>query len=306
MFTWRYHVASLAAVFLALAVGVLLGVAVSGKVSDATESLNEAERDQLRQDLQEANESLDLADRRRETAEALIERAYPALMDRRLEGRRVTVVFLGPVQGDIRATIERTLADAGSGRPGQLIAIDTPIDAQELDDALQGDERLAAFADQGDNFTELGEALGRELLEADETTLWGLLTGQLVEERAGTNTLAVDGAVVIRSWRPSSEEADEESRATETLLDGLVEGLKSSGFPVVGVESLSALGDESQIEAYRQQGLSSVDNIDTLAGRVALAVLLAGGQPGQYGLKDSATDGVAPPIDPIPEGASGG
>jgi hypothetical protein len=306
MLTWRYHVASLAAVFLALAVGVLLGVAVSGKVSDATESLNEAEQDQLRQDLREANESLDLADRRRETAEALLERAYPALMDRRLEGRRVTVVFLGPVQGDIRATIERTLADAGSGRPGQLIAIDTPIDAQELDDALQGDERLAAYADQGDNFAELGEALGRELLGADETTLWGLLTSQLVEERAGTNTLAVDGAVVIRSWRPASDEADEETRATETLLDGLVEGLKSSGFPVVGVESLSALGDESQIEAYRQQGLSSVDNIDTLAGRVALAVLLAGGEPGHYGLKDSAIDGVAPPIDPVPEGASGG
>jgi hypothetical protein len=307
MFTWRYHVASLAAVFLALAVGVLLGVAVSGKVSDVTESLNEAERDQLSRDLREANESLDLADRRRETAEALLERAYPALMDRRLEDRRVTVVFLGPVQGDIRATIERTLADAGSGRAGQLIAIDTPIDPQELEDALQGDERLAAYADQGDDFAALGEALGRELLEADETTtLWGLLTAQLVEERAGTNTLAVEGAVVIRSWRPASGEADEATRATETLLDGLVDGLKSSGFPVVGVESLSALGEESQIEAYRQQGLSSVDNIDTLSGRVALAVLLAGGQPGHYGLKDSATDGVAPPIEPVPEGASGG
>src|SRR5919106_1818182 len=265
MFTWRYHVASLAAVFLALAVGVLLGVAVSGKVSDVTESLNEAERDQLSRDLREANESLDLADRRRATAEALIERAYPVLMDRRLEDRRVTVVFLGPVQGDIRATIERTLADAGSGRPGQLIAIDTPIDAQELDEALQGDERLVAYADQGDNFVELGEAPGRGLFEADE-----------------------------------------ETRPTETFLDGLLEGLKSSGFPVVGVESLSALGDESQIETYRQQGLSSVDNIDTLAGRVALAVLLAGGQPGHYGLKDSATDGVAPPIESIPEGASGG
>ena len=306
MFTWRYHVASLAAVFLALAVGILLGVAVSGKVSDATESLDAAQRDQLRNDLREANESLDLADRRRETAEALIESAYPALMDRRLEGRRFTVVFLGPVQADIRAAIERTLADAGSGRPGQLIAIDTPIDAQELDDALNGDEELAAFADQGDDFTELGEALGRELFEAEETALWGSLTGQLVEERAGTNTLAVEGAVVVGSWRPPSGATEEETRATETLLDGLLEGLRSSGFPVVGVESLSALGDESQVEAHRRRGISSVDNIDTFAGRLALAMLLAGGQPGQYGLKDTATDGVAPPIEPVPEGASAG
>jgi Copper transport outer membrane protein, MctB len=306
MFTWRYHVASLAAVFLALAVGILLGVAVSGKVSDAAESFEDAERDQLRQDLQEASESLDLADRRRETAEALLERAYPALMDGRLEGRRFTIVFLGPVQADIRAAIERTLADAGSGRPGQLIAIDTPIDAQELDDALNGDETLAAYANEGDDFAELGEALGRELFEAEETTLWGSLTGQLVEERAGTNTLAVEGAVVVRSWQPASDEADEAGLATETLLDGLLAGLRSSGFPVVGVESLSALGDESQVETYRRQGISSVDNVDSPAGRLALAVLLAGGQPGQYGLKDTATDGVAPPIEPLPNEASGG
>lgn len=306
MFTWRYHVASLAAVFLALAVGVLLGVAVSGKVSDATESLDAAREDRLRQDLQEANQSLDLADRRREAAEALIQTAYPALMDRRLEGRRFTVVFLGPVQGDMRTAIERTLADAGSGSPAQLIAIDTPIDAQELDDALNGDEELATYANQGEDFTELGEALGREVFVAEETALWSSLTRQLVEERAGTASLAIEGAVIVHSWQPPSGASDEETRATETLLDGLMEGLKNTGFPVVGVESLSALGEESRIALYTDRGISSVDNLDTLAGRLALAVLLAGGQPGHYGLKDSATDGVAPPIEPVPEEASGG
>jgi hypothetical protein len=227
-------------------------------------------------------------------------------MDRRLEGRRFTVVFLGPVQSDIRAAIERTLTDAGSGRPGNLIALDMPIDAQELDDALNGDETLAAYADQGDDFSELGEALGRELFVAEETTLWSSLTRQLVEERAGTASLAVEGAVVVRSWQPPAGASDEETRATETLIDGLLQGLTGSGFPVVGVESLAALGDESEVDAYRELGLSSVDNVDTLAGRLALAVLLAGGQPGHYGLKDSATDGVAPPIEPVPEEASGG
>jgi hypothetical protein len=306
MFTWRYHVASLAAVFLALAVGILLGVAVSGKVSDATESFEEAERDRLRQDLREANESLDFANRRRDTAEALIESAYLALMDRRLEGRRVTVVFLGPVQGDVRAAIERTLADAGSGRPGQLIAIDTPIDGQELEDTLGGDEELASFAGRDGDYGELGEALGRELFDAEETALWGSLTAQLVEERAGTNALAVEGAVVVRSWQPPAGATEEETRATETLLDGLLEGLSASGFPVVGAETLSAFGGESQIDFYRDRGVSSIDNVDTLSGRVALAMLLAGGQPGHYGLKDSATDGVAPPIEPVPGEASAG
>lgn len=308
MFTWRYHVASLAAVFLALTVGILLGVAVSGKVSDATEALNANERDRLRQELQQAQDRADLSDRRRASSESLIEAAYPALMDGRLEGMRFAILFLGPVQGDVRATLERTLADAGSGRPGRLIALDTPIDVQELDEVLTGDETLATYVEEGDDFTELGEALGRELIERGESPLWGALSAQLVEERSGTSSLAVDGAVVIRSWRaPPSDNVEEaeQTRATMTLVDGLVEGIKSGGFPVVGVETVAALGEETQIDLYRQQGISSVDNVDTLAGRLALALLLAGGPPGHYGLKDSATDGVTPPIEPLPAEPSG-
>jgi hypothetical protein len=308
MFTWRYHVASLAAVFLALAVGILLGVAVSGKVSDATEALNEDERNRLRDELEQARERAELSDRRRVSADALIERAYPALMESRLEDGRFAILFLGPVQGDVRSAVERTLVDAGSGRPGRLIALDTPVDVQELDEVLAGDEMLAAYAEEGDDFTELGEALGREFIERGESPLWGALSAQLVEERSGTSSLAVDGAVVIRSWRPTGDDLDEttETQATMTLVDGLVEGMKSSGLPVVGVETLAALGEESQIDLYRQQGISSVDNVDTLAGRLALALLLAGGPPGNYGLKDSATDGVTPPIEPVPAEASGG
>jgi hypothetical protein len=55
-------------------------------------------------------------------------------------------------------------------------------------------------------------------------------------------------------------------------------------------------------EAYRGEGISSVDNVDTPAGRVALAFVLAGGEPGHYGIKDSATDGVAPPVETLPGG----
>jgi len=41
MFDLRYHLASLAAVFIALAVGILLGVAISGKLS-AADTIGEA------------------------------------------------------------------------------------------------------------------------------------------------------------------------------------------------------------------------------------------------------------------------
>ena len=64
---------------------------------------------------------------------------------------------------------------------------------------------------------------------------------------------------------------------------------------MVGVETTTEAA--SAIDLYRTQGVSSVDDVETISGRVALALLLAGGTPGHYGVKDSATDGVAPPID---------
>ena len=41
--------------------------------------------------------------------------------------------------------------------------------------------------------------------------------------------------------------------------------------------------------------------MDTRAGRLALALLLAGAAPGSYGLKPTATDGVLPPTEPLVE-----
>ena len=47
---------------------------------------------------------------------------------------------------------------------------------------------------------------------------------------------------------------------------------------------------------FRAAGLSTVDDVDTPVGRLALALLLAGAPPGQYGVKDA--DGVAAPLQP--------
>ena len=51
MFTFRYHLVSLAAVFIALAVGTLLGAAISGKLGDAEDALTKDRIDSLNEQL---------------------------------------------------------------------------------------------------------------------------------------------------------------------------------------------------------------------------------------------------------------
>jgi Copper transport outer membrane protein, MctB len=304
MFGLRYHVASLAAVFVALAVGILLGVAVSGKVTDAGEDIElqnlKDDNENLRSELEAARAAEQAATERGEGAEELFARAYQTLMEGRLEGKSVAVIFLGPADGSVRADVEGALADAGAGAPTRMVALDVPVDPAELTAALEGDEVLAGYADDEGDFSDLGRDLGRETVE-DGETLWTMLQSQLVEEQSGSASAPIDAAVVVSTWMPPEEAGDEDSvaetEATTSLLEGVVSGLNGAGIPVVGVAESE--DPPATLAGYRDQGISSVDDIDDAAGRLALALLLAGAEPGHYGLRDEATDGVIPPIEPL-------
>jgi hypothetical protein len=301
VFDFRYHVASLAAVLLALAVGVLLGVAISGKVSDTQEAAERAVNEQLRRDLENEREQAAAARERGRAAEELVEKAYPALMEGRLAGKRFALLFLGGVEADVRSAVARTLSEADSESPLRLTALELPIEPAALDEFLAGRSELASYSGD-DDFGDLGRDLGRELIDG-KTELWRAVSSELVEERSGTSGVPVDGAVVVRSWTLAvdSDGAKEDERlaSTETLIDGVIDGLASTGLPVVGVEEADIPLDESAIGLYRERGISSVDDVDTTAGRLALALLLAGGEAGHYGVKESAS-AVAPPIESVP------
>lgn len=303
MFGLRYHVASLAAVFVALAVGLLLGVAVSGKVTDAGEDIElqnlKADNENLQAELDTARAAAQAATEQGQGSEELFARSYPTLMDGRLEGKNVAVVFLGPADGGLRADVEGALADADGGAPARVIALDVPIDPAELGAALESDEVLAGYVDGEGDFSDLGRDLGRELVEGDEA-IWSVLQSQLVEEQSGAPSAPIDAVVVATTWTPPADgdgEGAEETQATTSLMEGIVSGLDSAGVPIVGVAGTE--GSSSVLQAYRDQGISSVDDIDVSAGRLALALLLAGGDPGHYGFGDGATDGVIPPIEPV-------
>jgi hypothetical protein len=300
MFDFRYHLVSLAAVFIALAVGILLGAAISGKLGDAENALMKDRVKSISDQLAQERSRSDIIERRSEAAQELLTDAYPALMANRLAEKGFAVLFLGPVDSSVRSAVERTLADADAGSPVRLVALDSPVDPQELDSALQGDELLAQYAEGGDDFGALGEALGRDLIEGAGTPLWTTLSSSLIEERSGTTATPVDGAIVVQTWHepdpPGDADQQSRTRATESLFEGLIRGLESTSLPVVGVQTTGA---ETDLALFRQASVSSVDDVDAVAGRLALALLLQGAEPGHYGVKDSATSGIAPPIEPV-------
>jgi hypothetical protein len=302
MFDLRYHVASLAAVFVALAVGIVIGVAIVSRtdVRDQTLRVRQSEIDSLTKQVEAANARAKSATEARSTSDELMKNAYPSLMTDRLADKGFAVVFLGRIDPGLRSEIEETLTDASSGPPVRLTSLDLPVDAGEISSSLAADPLLAAYGGQG-RLGDLGEALGKELIEGGETPLWETLSGDLVAERTGALSDPVNGVIIVRSWLPTDTNDPDEiavNQDSADLIDGLTKGVTSQGLPVIGVESLGA--DIAAIEFFTDAGVSTVNNLDELAGHVSLAVLLGGGDPGHYGVGAEAPDGVSPPIPPVP------
>ena len=291
MFDLRYHVASLAAVFLALVIGILVGVGISsgGFVQKGERRILNDKIDELERSLDAARARTgDLSRAQRATA-TYVEESYPMLMADRLARRRIALVFVGPVDAEMRDLVERTLVDAGAGATLRMRALRVPVDTDALGGLLDGRPALARYR-RADAARELGQRLAQELVRGGKAPVWRLLSPQLVAERSGNEGLPADAVVVARSVAP-------QQGPTSRLLRGFYEGLAASGVPAVGVETSRAA--TTAVDAFDKASLSSVDFVDTEVGRLALALLLAGGRPGSYGLKQTATDGILPPIEAV-------
>ena len=88
----RYHAASLAAVFLALAIGILIGSQIGGSILDNTRKDLESS---LTRDLDSARAQIDGLEQELASANEFGVTVYPALTALRLQDERIGIIGLG-------------------------------------------------------------------------------------------------------------------------------------------------------------------------------------------------------------------
>jgi hypothetical protein len=296
VFDLRYHVASLAAVFVALVLGIFVGVGLSGKgfVSDAERENLQASIDQLRAERDAAVARASDAAKRGKALDDFAKTTYPALVGGLLDGKSVGIVFVGSVDQGLASAVRRTVADAG-GQLALVRALRVPLDPEAVDAALRAEPDTRELAGV-DNRERLGRELARELVAAGPNPVFDRLARVIVEEQTGARSVSLDAVVVARPAVPQRGE-------TEAFLSGLYGGLAAAAVPTVGIDKS---GDGvSPIPVFRRMGLSTVDGVDGVPGQVALAFLLAGARSGSYGVYDDAVDGVLPDPPPAPPVSKG-
>jgi hypothetical protein len=286
---FRYFVATIAGLFLMLAIGILLGVGISGRgfVDDAERDRLNGRIAALENEVEAAGASADESEDRQRAARQFVESAYPVLVGRRLEGKRVAVLVLGSRDQSLDF-VRRAVNDA-DGRLTRMRALTLPLRFEDVEAVVAGKSELGGYVG-AEQLGNLGRDLGRELATGGETPLWDALEDEIVEERVGDISDPVDGVVVMRT---AEAQAGESAR----FLAGLYQGLGSAGVPVVGVEPSRV--EESTIPVFQRHHLSTVDGIDTELGRLAVVLLLARANPGDYGVRDTADDGILPPTVPL-------
>ncbi len=272
MVDFRYHALSLVAVFLALGIGIVLGVTVGDSlVSDADRNLRDSLRDDVTEARQQVGDEQELGAKRDEVIDA----ASQTVADGRLRGISIGVIAIGEQPGEIADSVEEAI-DMSGGDLERTAVLDPP-DAPQARSARRQrriGRRIGRLVERGGASPALREGEPRRF--------------------SGSYRGPVEAVVVYRE--PPADADDEEAardlELREAFEDGLFEGLRDN---VVGVEATDT--DPSQIGWYDDQVIASVDNIDVPAGRLALVLVLqeaalaqfTGERPeGSYGYKDSA------------------
>ena len=278
MFDFRYHALSLVAVFLALGIGIVLGASLGDSVISQA---NKDVRSSLRNDVVDARQDARTAEAAVANRDDFIKAAWPRLAAGKLRNKRVAIVSYGPLPQDVESNVRSAVKDAG-GQIDSVSRFDPQPDLVAIGNKLGS--RFALLGTNSDQLRPLARRIGRSLVLG---TRPGLKLENAFPDNFSGDYRGADAVVFYRADAKRDDQA-------ERFEAALVEGLRAAHVPVVGAERSDE--EPSQIPFYVHAGLSTVDDIDQPAGRVAL-VLTLDGADGNYGFKGTADA-------PLPEPAT--
>jgi hypothetical protein len=328
---FRYHLVSIVAVFLALAIGIVVGAtALQPKVADVLNRESTREKNQI------SSERAKIGGLENElnSGQAFAQAAAPLLLANLLSGQKVVLVTAPGADGSTISGITSDLDLAGAKVTGQAqlqpAFFDTSATTETSLDALAqkvapptvtpgGQSAVPSLSAQISAQQEAAEVIAPALVSNDGTDLpasqaEAVLSGFAqqgylqVSPSKGYTASALSEAtlavVVIPASPPASGDTDPANQALLALAEQLE--LQSRGVVLAGSFPGSGPGSAINELVNGSTGIkvSSVDNANSEAGQImvaqALSYLLAGKKPAAYGVYASTVPSPAPTPSPTP------
>ena len=309
MIDFRYHLVSLISVFLALAVGVVLG---AGPLQN---SLGTALNDQvtaLRENRNATQAKLEQTETAVNERDSYITQAASSLLPGTLASKSVAMVLLPDAKAEDADAIAAQLKNAGATVTGRVSLTSTWVD-------LSRENYRSTFSGQvqghlgGTNSKDangiLGEALAKALTANDDSSRVLLDMLSVTVDKSGTPFISVDSTptaaaemIVVVGPRPQASSGKgatveaspgEDPKAWAKALEGT-----AGRAPTVVVGSADGDGGVVGIIRSEKAKVTTIDSVGQIAASVSTPLALAStraGTTGHYGF-DKGAEAVMPPV----------
>jgi len=311
---FRYHLVSIVSIFIALAVGIVLG---AGPLQQQIGRTLNTQVATLRQEKADLRTQLTAAERQQEAGQSFVTAVTPQLVASRLGGRSVVLVTLPGSSSSVVDDLGATLRASGATVNGVVQVESAWVDParSSVRDQLSGSLAAAVGSTTPSDASpedRMGELLARALVvnqlsQADRPTSGSRQALSELKD-AGMVSFSGDGpapatlAVVVGGVPDSEADPDQRSAALAawTAIGAHLDAA-SSGAVVSGPPESAANG--GMVAAVRSDGdvrkqVSTVDDVAQPMGQVAVVYALRqqmAGEAGQYGAGPGASS-VLPPL----------
>jgi hypothetical protein len=296
MVDFRYHLVSIIAVFLALAVGIVLGTTT---INPGVVSNLEGQVKRLTNDKDNANTKNDELQKKLDTDSQFAREVMPLAVTGRLAEQRVVIVSLPGAPNDVRDGVQRALQSAGATVSGRVRLQDKLVDPSQSE-AVTSAAREASGAlpppvgsPVQQVATLLAEVLTTTDIDAPPSLSPTAEPSPIVAALVGADLLRVEGdaptpvstLVFVAPAPPQTLAADAEVRVK--AVNEIVSALSRRARAVLATPSGG--GEPGGVlEALRRDpalstDVSSVDNADQPAGQTALVFALVERLKGRFG-----------------------
>jgi hypothetical protein len=312
---FRYHLVSIIAVFLALAVGLLVGsTALSGTATDA---LRRAQSEVVARNdaLAKANKQLS----RQITADqAFAQAGSQRLLGGLLTGQDVVLVIAPNQNGPMVSALTTALGQAGAKVTGQVQLTQQFMQTTGLAETSLNQLAQSLAPDAGVNLP--AQASNQQVAAQQNAAM--VIAASLLTKNGGSSLATSSAAAVLKGFSqygyltvgPSGvttpapatlailvtpDGPPPTSGLASQALVAVAGELQSAGEGTVMAGPVSAIGSGSAIQLENNQGqVSTVDNADTESGQIMvvqeLRYLLSGKTPQAYGIEPGTAPSPAP------------
>lgn len=273
MFDMRAYVTSLAAVFLALGIGILLGTIIidKGTVQNQQNALLKSIESKITS-VAEDNKSLR---KELEQNNRFQQEVSPHIIQGRLEGKNIAIVHSGNLDDDLIKNIKSVIGTA-SGTAEIVEIKDNTFDFSSSNiEKMKKLISTAAVSVNEDEAKIIPASLASALsLPTSSVTLLSLKEQDFIDFSGSENIMFSAVLILLDSENDMS--------VLDKFYKPMIDSLKGFTLPVVLAEA-SLPKDKEMISRLKDGDIMTVDNIDNIPGQIAMVLGLAG-KTGNFGI----------------------